>query len=439
MSLVSALVALLLALLPAPARPWCSPADTGDCALNIRAGRSATDADYRAVRFLDQAHGAAGAIRVRPQSRTMEFLMVGEQSGREKSGKDSSSRTAAASAAASAAAAAAAAPQLTISDTGVTAEAGLRVRGVLDVVRDGRDDGGAITAPVANVTAVHADRIVAARSVHARNVSVAGELRGRSIVADEQLRCATRVLSSDVDARPGRGAYLDPLGSVEIFSDGKDAHVDLKSTLEEDFAVRALQATPTNGLLVHGQRVLITAAGKVGVGVDKPTHALHVNGRVRAASATITTGSDRRIKANVRAADASLAADRIRRLRVRRYDLHPAYAASQGIEEHRRVNRTGFIAQELQKVVPEAVEERDGVDVFGGGRGSGSGGDQVLRVDKLLTVDLEPVLFDLVQTVQRLQRELDEMKKEQQQQQQQSLRCTLECADGTKPREIESN
>ena len=84
------------------------------------------------------------------------------------------------------------------------------------------------------------------------------------------------------------------------------------------------------------------------------------------------------------------------------------------------MNRTGFIAQELRKVIPEAVEEGDGVDVFGGGadRASGGGGGVtgVLRVDKLLTVDLEPVLFDLVQTVQRLQRELDEVRKELRQQ-----------------------
>ncbi len=367
---VAALALALLPRGPAPARAWCSPSDRGDCALRIRAGEKATDGDARAVQFLDRAHVPVGAIWMRPASGRMA-LAVGHDN------------------------LPAAAPQLTLAaraPQGVIAEAGLRVKGAGLVVDS------TVQAASANVSAVQARR-VDARAISAGNLTVAETLRADRVAA-RAVHAEHQVLSSRTE-NPARGAYLDPLGSLELFSDAKDAHVDLKSLAEEDFSVRALQATPANGLKIHGEKVLVTAAGKVGIGIDQPSHALHINGRVRASSATITTGSDRRIKEHVRDADGDAAAARIRRLRVRRYDLRRAYASAQGVDERRRVNRSGFVAQELREVIPEAVEEGDGVDVFR----DADGGDG-LRVDNLLTVDLEPVLFDLISTVQRLQKEL---------------------------------
>ena len=386
------LLLLLAGTLPRFGHPWCSPADSGDCALNIRAGKRTTDENYRAVHFLNHAHTLAAEIRVQPATNRMEFALPSPRGSEKRAGAKTN-------------------PQLTVSGLGVEVDAGLSVRGTLAVAD------GVIEGPLANVTKMTA-RSISAGLVSVQNISVTGELRSKTFVAEESLQCVRNVLSSDTRERPGRGAYLDALGSVEIFSDASDAHVDLKSTPEEDFSVRALQATPNNGLLLHGQHVLITAAGKVGVGVDVPTHAMHINGRVRAASATITTGSDRRIKENVRDANASHAAERIRRLRVRQYDLIPAYAASQGIQVHRRVNRTGFVAQELREIFPEAVDEGNATETFKVGTDDGVNGAAPLQVDRLLTVDLEPVLFDLVQTVQRLQKELEEVK---------SQRC--QCAD----------
>ena len=90
-------------------------------------------------------------------------------------------------------------------------------------------------------------------------------------------------------------------------------------------------------------------------------------------------------------------------------DLHPAYANSQGISESRRSNRTGFIAQELANVFPEAVEETKGVQMFENLTSEDlshekmsaipEGNKSRLKVDNLLTVDLEPVLFDLIAEV----------------------------------------
>lgn len=384
-------VGMLLILLPLQAGSWCSPLDTGECAIKIRTGKSTSDADYRSIHFLNHKHSPSGIIRVQPTKRRMEFIVLPKNSpvGTEL------------------------APQLTVSDQGVVAEAGIHVRG--SAVFDG-----SLSCPHVKVSKVEAENVISS-SLSSQNISVERKLQSQVIVAKEQLRSMSTVLSSS-DEKPTRGAYLDPLGSVEIYSEAKDAHVDLKSNIEEDFSVRALQSTASNGLLLHGQRVLITAAGKVGIGVDLPTHSMHVNGRVRATSATITTGSDRRIKKNIRDVDPREAFLRIKKLRVRHYDFHPAYANSEGISEHRRSNRTGFIAQELAEVFPEAVEEIRGVKMFG----EAPGKEEVdvnfpvnpevnkssLQVDNLLTVDLEPVLFDLIATVQHLQAELERTKKQ---------------------------
>ena len=68
---------LLFSFLP-KAESWCSPSDSGNCELIIRAGRQSTDADQRTVRFLNSKHTNAGAIIVEPSNNEMKFV-VGER------------------------------------------------------------------------------------------------------------------------------------------------------------------------------------------------------------------------------------------------------------------------------------------------------------------------------------------------------------------------
>lgn len=109
--------------------------------------------------------------------------------------------------------------------------------------------------------------------------------------------------------------------------------------------------TANGGSATPAARLTITKAGNVGIGTSSPSVALGVTGEI-IASDNITaygTPSDIRLKENIEVIDNAL--DKVKKLKGITYDLK-----SDG-------NRlTGLIAQDLQKVLPEAVYETSAVD-----------------------------------------------------------------------------
>lgn len=101
----------------------------------------------------------------------------------------------------------------------------------------------------------------------------------------------------------------------------------------------------------YSERMRITSSGNVGIGTTSPAVKLGVSGAI-IASDNITaygTPSDIRLKENIKVIDNAL--DKVKQLKGITYDLK-----SDG-------NRlTGLIAQDLQKVLPEAVYETSAVD-----------------------------------------------------------------------------
>lgn len=97
--------------------------------------------------------------------------------------------------------------------------------------------------------------------------------------------------------------------------------------------------------------VLVGDTGNVGIGVGAPTHKLEVNGQVAGNGAYVSL-SDGRFKTNVATIEDALAI--VEKMRGVRYDWRAADFPERSFESGRQ---TGFIAQELATVLPEAVSQ----------------------------------------------------------------------------------
>lgn len=107
-----------------------------------------------------------------------------------------------------------------------------------------------------------------------------------------------------------------------------------------------------NTLTMTGPAPALVTQGNVGVGTNSPTSNLHVVGNAYITDdltlgGTIYYTSDQRAKTNFKKLGVNEATRQIRKLQPKRFDF---------IDGHKDV--TGFVAQEVEAVMPEAVESR---------------------------------------------------------------------------------
>ena len=371
----STMIIFLLFFLPS-CESWCNPQDSGECALIIRGGRNSNDGDDRSIKFLNHAHDAAGSISVHPLTNTMRFS-TGVHS----------------------------APHMTIHNNGTVAAHDLHIN--------------TLRVHHVNSTDVHVEQI-RAKNIATDSIQTTSLVSNTSMFATTnitkdlhvvgRLSVATaahfvhnlRVSSGNVhvENEDGRsGILLEQTGGLKIYRDSNtsNGHIDFKSSLQEDSSVRISASVDT--LLLHGRHVIITHNGRVGIGTE-PTHPLHVNGVVRAASSTITTGSDRRVKQDIQAVNKTESLLKISKLQVRNFQWHPSYKHTTKQLTDRKV---GFIAQELKMVIPEAVQREKGIETFTDKTG------KVLLVPGMHTVSLDPVIMTLISAVQKLKEQVDRL------------------------------
>ncbi|XP_072528449.1 myelin regulatory factor isoform X6 [Salminus brasiliensis] len=127
--------------------------------------------------------------------------------------------------------------------------------------------------------------------------------------------------------------------------------------------------------------------GRVGINTDRPDEALVVHGNVKVMGSLVHP-SDIRAKENVKEVDTTDNLKRISQMRLVHYQYKPEFAATVGIEN---TAETGVIAQEVQKILPEAVKE---------------GGDVVCAngetIPNLLVVNKERIFMENVGAVKEL-------------------------------------
>ncbi|XP_015248155.1 PREDICTED: myelin regulatory factor isoform X1 [Cyprinodon variegatus] len=127
--------------------------------------------------------------------------------------------------------------------------------------------------------------------------------------------------------------------------------------------------------------------GRVGINTDRPDEALVVHGNLKVMGSLVHP-SDIRAKENVQEVNTTDNLKRISQMRLVHYQYKPEFAATVGIENKAE---TGVIAQEVQQILPEAVNE---------------GGDVVCAngetIPNLLVVNKERIFMENVGAVKEL-------------------------------------
>lgn len=115
--------------------------------------------------------------------------------------------------------------------------------------------------------------------------------------------------------------------------------------------------------------------GKIGINTDMPDECLVVNGNMKL-SGHIIQPSDERVKYNICELDAQDQLANINQIRIVKYKFQQKFAGNQELDSDRY--QTGIIAQELQRILPEAVH--DGGDVK---LSDGTSIEHFLQIDKV--------------------------------------------------------
>lgn len=97
--------------------------------------------------------------------------------------------------------------------------------------------------------------------------------------------------------------------------------------------------------------------GKVGINTDHPDESLVIHGNLKV-TGHIVHPSDGRAKQDICEMDSSKQLQNMKQIRIVRYTYEPDYAIHSGltVEDSKAKVGTGVIAQEVQNIIPEAVE-----------------------------------------------------------------------------------
>jgi hypothetical protein len=109
--------------------------------------------------------------------------------------------------------------------------------------------------------------------------------------------------------------------------------------------------------------MVLTNAGQVGIGTGAPSYTLHVNGSVAGTSA-YNNLSDARLKKNVHPISGALSL--VQHIQGVQFNWREVWERSvgQGLKLPTSDPQLGFIAQDLQKILPQAVSTAAGKDAI---------------------------------------------------------------------------
>jgi hypothetical protein len=141
--------------------------------------------------------------------------------------------------------------------------------------------------------------------------------------------------------------------------------------------------TTPNSSTTSSERIRIDQSGFVGIGITAPTNILHINGQGRATNTAWTTTSDRRLKDVEGRFEYGL--NELMQINTYRF----RYKKDNPLNLPSDRPFQGVMAQELRTVIPEAVQDNP---------------------DGYLTVNSDPVIWTMLNSIKDLKKENDDLK-----------------------------
>jgi len=192
-----------------------------------------------------------------------------------------------------------------------------------------------------------------------------------------------RISSIVLQYQDGVGnAYLGLAGSVYPYFGGNNSLNFWNQTSDGSISFGTKEGSND-----PSQKMCITAAGNIGIGTTTPSYTLHVNGSVAGTSA-YNNLSDARLKKDVTNINNGL--DKVMQLRPVTFNWKQEEYQDKNFDDR---NHIGFIAQEVEEIVPQVVTTAD----------------DEMQTKSIAYSDLIPVL---TKAIQEQQKEIDELKAE---------------------------
>lgn len=205
----------------------------------------------------------------------------------------------------------------------------------------------------------------------------------------------TNAPSSTLTIGNATGSIAGELTLNPAFTSNEGGQINLKKSLNGSTADWVIDQYGTSASdarfrifnsLSESNGIVIKENGNVGIGILNPTVKLHVNGDIIANS--ISGTSDVRFKTNIRPVTNAL--DKIKALRGVYFNWKQEAFPQKGFGSQ---DELGFIAQEVETVVPEVVSKEKSEDEY-----------RSVKYDKLVAL--------LVEAMKEQQKQIDELKAE---------------------------
>ena len=173
---------------------------------------------------------------------------------------------------------------------------------------------------------------------------------------------SNEISTGDIILLPGSSGnmgvgFANPQAKVEISVNNGDRFAfygSADNTLSLQTLLDNVPLSTYGGYGAAGENRLIfqPLVGRVGIGTTAPTHILHINGIGRSTSSTWATSSDMRVKENINTIENSL-------LKITNLNPVSFKYTQEYVEQNKGYQGTyfGFLAQEVEKVLPEIVTE----------------------------------------------------------------------------------
>jgi hypothetical protein len=172
------------------------------------------------------------------------------------------------------------------------------------------------------------------------------------------MKVSKSIVANQVDSVTFTGGNLSLSGDIKIAGTLTTVNITTTNLIDTNISAGSLIATTivTQNATVGN---LYATGNYIGIGTDvTPSYYLQlgVDSAAKPSTNTWTVSSDARLKTNITAANLNICYDNIKNIPLKRYTWRDEVYTSEQVQDR---SKLGWIAQDVETVIPKAVEQKD--------------------------------------------------------------------------------